>query len=335
MAASSQSGTSNVAKKVTVLAIAVMVVIGLYTAGWYYAAEKIRERTLALIAGGPDAPVSATCADADMRGYPFRLGLFCSGVTVDDSRNGISASFGALRSAAQVYNPAHIVWEMDQPAVIRSSNGLTVSSQWSSLQSSVQIESGRVQRSALVVEDARTNVVHPDLDGALNLASKHAELHMRQNGADVDAALTIEKLAASLEDGNRALPPVDLRADVTVAGGAALLQGGGDLRGSNAEIRKLSADLGEGRMLTVSGPVAVDQEGYISGRLKLEVTGIDQWRSALKTALPEAEKTIDTAINMLGALASGGDRVSIDLTLKRGAILAGGFIPIGKIPPVR
>ena len=335
MAASSESGTSSVAKKVTVLAVAVVALIGIYTAGWYYAAGKIKERTLAIIAGGPDAPVTATCADADMRGYPFRLGLFCSGVTVDDSRNGISASFGALRSAAQVYNPSHIVWEMDQPAVIRSSDGLAVSSQWSSLQSSVQIDSGRVQRSALVIEDARTSIVHPDLDGALNLASKHAELHMRQNGADVDAALTVEKLAAALEDGGRTLPPVDLRADVTVVNGAALLQGGGGLRGNNAEIRKISADLGEGRIVTLSGPIAIDQEGYVSGKLKLEVTGIDHWRSTLKTALPEAEKTIDTAINMLGALASGGDRVSIDLTLQRGAILAGGFIPVGKIPPLR
>ena len=63
--------------------------------------------------------------------------------------------------------------------------------------------------------------------------------------------------------------------------------------------------------------------------------GMGQGIPPVEKGDPGLPPTIDTAINMLGALASGGDRVSIDLTLKRGAILAGGFIPIGKIPPVR
>lgn len=333
MAASSATGKSTVAKKVTILGICVVAAIGLYTGGWYFAAEKIKEKTLALIAGGPDAPVTATCRDAEMRGYPFRLGLFCSGVNVDDHRNGVSASFGALRSAAQVYDPQHIVWEMDQPATIHSSDGLSLSSEWSNLQSSVQLDGGRLLRSALVVDDAKTGITHPLLPEGLKLNAKHGEMHLRRNGMDLDAALSFDALAAVL-GGGRTLPPLDLRADMTVVDGAALLQGGGDLAGHQAELRKLSADLGEGRTVTLSGPLSVDEEGYLSGRLKVEVAGIEQWRAALKAAVPEADRTVDTAINMLTALVSGGDTVSVDLVLQNGKVLAGGFIPIAKLPPL-
>ncbi len=333
MAASSASGKSTVAKKVTILGVCVVAAIGLYTGGWYFAAEKIKEKTLELIAGGPDAPVTATCRDAEMRGYPFRLGLFCSGVNVDDHRNGVSASFGALRSAAQVYDPQHIVWELDQPATIHSSDGLSLSSEWSNLQSSVQLDGGRLLRSALVVDDPRTSIAHPLLPEGLKLNAKHGEMHLRRNGMDLDATLSLDALAAVLGNG-RNLPPLGLRADVTVVDGAALLQGGGDLAGHQAELRKLSADLGEGRTFTVSGPLSVDEEGYLSGRLKVEVAGIEQWRAALKAAAPEADKTIDTAINMLTALVSGGDTVSVDLVLQKGKVLAGGFIPVAKLPPL-
>ena len=44
MAASSASGKSTVAKKVTILGVCVVAAIGLYTGGWYFAAEKIKER---------------------------------------------------------------------------------------------------------------------------------------------------------------------------------------------------------------------------------------------------------------------------------------------------
>ncbi|MGO7902907.1 DUF2125 domain-containing protein, partial [Rhizobium ruizarguesonis] len=70
--------------------------------------------------------VSGECSDIEFRGYPFRIGLFCSKIYVDDNVNGVSATFGALRSAAQVYSPGNIVWERDSPAEIRTTNGLQV-----------------------------------------------------------------------------------------------------------------------------------------------------------------------------------------------------------------
>ena len=48
----------------------------------------------------------------------------------------------ALRTAAQVYAPWHIVWEMDGPLDVTLGNGPAVQASWKSLQSSLQLKLG-------------------------------------------------------------------------------------------------------------------------------------------------------------------------------------------------
>lgn len=139
MAASSRSGSSQSGsgKKFWLLGGGVLLAIALYTGGWFYAASALKTTVLKAIAPGGEAGVSGECSDIEFRGYPFRIGLFCSRIDVDDNVNGVSATFGALRSAAQVYAPGNIVWELDSPAEIRTGNGLSISAQWTNLQSSL------------------------------------------------------------------------------------------------------------------------------------------------------------------------------------------------------
>ena len=99
-------------------------------------------------------------------------------------------------------------------------------------------------------------------------------------------------------------------------------------------MRSLSADLGEGRTISISGPFSIDNDGYLSGRLKLKVDQIDAWQNSLSEAFPDIAPVLQTVAGMLSALNGGGQSASLDLTVKRGKILAGGFIPVGEIPPI-
>ncbi len=65
----------------------------------------MKQTVLNVISRRRPRSVSGECGDIAFKGYPFRIGLFCSKVTVDDSQNGVSASFGELRSAAQSIIP--------------------------------------------------------------------------------------------------------------------------------------------------------------------------------------------------------------------------------------
>lgn len=334
MAASSRSGVSG---KIWALAAGVTLVVGVYTAGWFYAASMLKEKTLALLGEQQQRGMTAQCVNAEYRGYPFRIGLFCEKIAVDDSKNGISASFSALRSAAQVYQPSHIVWELDSPAEARSSHGLTASSQWERLQSSLTTTVSGIDRSATVIDQLRTNIVSTKTNQAFDILVKQAEIHLRQNGADLDAALTLEDTDISAHGLPQLMPRFTATANVTLANKAALLDGRDASRGVyglQGEVRKLDLDLGNGQLVSMTGPFSIDDEGRISGKLKLQVEKIGAWRNQLKQAVPGAASSIDTAAKMLSALTGGGDRASLDVTLNRGRVLVGGFIPLGEIPPI-
>jgi len=335
MAASSRSGT---AKKVWFLAIAIVLVIAIYTGGWFYAAHALRERTLALLGSKEAEGVTAECLDAEYRGYPFRIGLFCSRVNIDDRNHGVSASLGALRSAAQVYDPGHIIWEIDAPAEVRTSHGLSASSVWESLQSSLVTSSGRIERSSTVIQHPSTSLVSTTAGQSLSLAADRAEIHLRQNGDDLDAALSLDNTRARDEGLADLLPAASAVVDMTLVGRAGMADGtdpnGLALYGTQGEMRRLAIDLGEGRLITVTGPFSIDDEGYLSGRLKLQVEQIEAWRNSLAQAFPDVEPVIRTVSGMLSALTGGGQSASIDLTIDRGKVLAGGFIPVAEIPPI-
>ncbi|HEV7437341.1 MAG TPA: DUF2125 domain-containing protein [Pseudorhizobium sp.] len=335
MAASSRT---NVSRKIWFLAAAIIIAIAVYTGGWFYAASLLKEKTLALLGSQEANGISVRCADATYRGYPFRIGLFCSSLALDDRNNGISATAGALRSAAQVYDPSRIVWEVDGPAQVRTSHGLTVSSDWESLQSSLLAKGRGVERSSTIINQGLSRIVSTSANRSLNLGAERSEMHLRQNGADLDAAFRLENVRVTGAEALEALPAMTTLADITLVGRSGLIDGtdpsGIALYGTEGEIRALSADLGEGRTIRISGPFSIDDDGYLSGRLKLKVDQIDAWRESLAEAFPEIAPVLQTVAGMLSALNGGGQSASLDLSVNRGKVFAGGFIPIGEIPPI-
>jgi hypothetical protein len=334
MAASSRTG---IARKLWLLASAVVLVIALYTAGWFYAASILRENTLALLGGQRERGITIECVDAEYRGYPFRIGLFCSRVTLDDTVNGISAAFGSLRSAAQVYAPTHIVWELDAPSEVRTGHGLSVSTTWESLQSSLAAKLKGVERASMVIEKPKTSLISSANGQSFDISADRSEIHLRQNGSDLDAAVQLQNATTTAQGLPQLLPATNVSMDVALEGRAGVLDGsdpkGLALQGSAGQLRQFTVDVGQGQVLSLSGPFSFDDEGRMSGKLKLRIEEIAAWQESLGRAFPDLAPTIETAANMLQAL-GGGAGASIDLTIRRGKVFAGGLIPIGEIPPI-
>ncbi|MGE7369689.1 DUF2125 domain-containing protein [Neorhizobium sp. NPDC001467] len=333
MAASSRRSVSG---RIWALATVIILLIGVYTGGWFYAASLLKDRTLTLLGSQEKAGVIAECTDAEYRGYPFRIGLFCSRVSVEDRNNGVSATFGGLRSAAQVYDPKHVVWELDGPSEIRTGHGLSISSQWESLQSSLTAKGRGVERSSTAIAALKSAIVSSASGQTFNLAAANTEMHLRQNGADLDAAMTVTNASVTGESVPQGLPALTTSADVTLAGKAGLIDGSDrnvSLYGAEGTIRNLSADLGDGRIISLSGPFSVTADGRINGKMKLRVEKLEAWKQSLETVVPGIGPMLNNATNMLSAL-GGGDRASIDFTIRNGKILVGGFIQVGEIPPI-
>lgn len=335
--AMSTAPESTISRKVVRLGVLIVLVIAVYSVGWYFAAEFLKKRILAFFGGGNPAGITATCEDATMGGYPFRFRLNCSGLAFDDHFQGVAASFGPVRAAAQIYNPGHIVWEMDGPAEIRSALGLNTALDWTNMQSSFRIGLSGLSRSSLIMEGLNATVTSTVSSLQLQVTAPSAQSHVRQNEGNLDYATLVRDVSVSLDGTRIALPPISASFDATFADKGGLLDPRvaqeQKLYGTKGEIRRMVIDLGEGRVLTLAGPFQVGDDGLVSGRIKVEIEQIGAWRDAMKTAYPDQADMIDNIANVLRALAFGRDDSEADITIENGVAMLG-FIPLGQIPPL-
>jgi hypothetical protein len=331
-------GTSRTGKGIWLWGLGLaVVVIALYAGGWFYAATLVRTNVLRALGQKSSAGVSAECADMSLGGFPFRIGLGCTKVSIDDHRNGVSASFSNLNASASVYAPGTIVWTVQSPAEIRTAQGQTISAEWTRLLSELQTRGKGIEQGSTVIEGLKAGIVSSLAGQRVDLSAARTEIHARQNGADLEATIGIENANAVIKDFPQPLPTLSASADMTLTGGAAILAGGEtgeSLHGTSGILNHIVADIGDGRTMKLSGPFSIDDQGLISGQFKLEIDQLGPWRDSLKLAVPAASRTIDFAGKLLKGLASGGDSVTVNLTADHGAVSLSGFIPIGRIPPM-
>lgn len=335
MASSSRAGTSSATRKLVRLAIAVVLVTLLYTGGWFYAASWLKERLTQELSASEQGPHSASCSNLSVRGFPFRIGLFCDTVGIDDHPAGLSATFGALRSAAQVYRPGHAIVELDGPAQVRITPDLVFDANWDLLRASAVAWTSGLDRASLAYDGLKGRLNVPSEAVSVGVAATHGEKHIRQSGQALDVAGSVNAL--SLDLGDRVLPLLDVSADMTIADAATWISLEGPPAdaplGASVELRRLSLDLGDGKIAILSGPLKVGDDGYLSGTLDLDIAGITVWRDRIAEAFPEIAETAVQVAQVITSLSKGGDRAVVKLNVQGGTVYLGLF-PIAFIPPL-
>lgn len=335
------SMTAKPSAKIRNLAIGVAAVSLLYTGAWYYGASEIKSRVTAFLKAQQSAGIGLECGQIDVKGFPFRYAIFCAKPGFADLKHGGSADAVALRAAAQVYQPFHVVWEMDGPLDATLPTGEKTNVNWENFQSSLQWKIGGLERSSLSVQGLQW--VFPagtaPENGATTGRAGAAEVHVRQNGNDLDAAIVARDVSLILPAGTGArLPPFSFSIDATLSEKAGVLDGRirdrEILHPAKGEIRRMVADFAEGRVLTLSGPLDVDEAGLVSGKLAVEAEKFSDFEPLLANALPDAADNIRTAFGALKAMADDKGTVRINLVLDKGQVMLG-FIPLGlALPPV-
>lgn len=337
MAASSQSITTGRSKRLWFVLLGLLVVLAaLYTGGWYYATGFVRANVLKALGQQNSAGIAGKCENMAFNGFPFSIGLTCDTVTVDNQTRGVSANFDTLSATAPVFQPNHVSWSLKSPAELRTSEGLIISAEWADLQSNLVAKGRGVAQSQTVINGLKAGIVSSFTGQSADVTAARTEMHASQNGSDLDFAIGIENANAVIKDFPQTLPTASTSASVTLTGKAGLLDGSDrqGLHGAAGVLHQAVIDIGDGRVMTLSGPFNFDDNGFLSGQFKLEINQIGPWGDSLTTTLPAAKSIIKTATKMLKALANGADTVSVDLTADRGRLSLSGFIPLGKIPPI-
>lgn len=335
MASSSRADTSGVTRKLVWLTVAIVLFGALYTGGWFYAASWLKDRATKELAASEQGMHSASCSNLSVRGYPFRIGVFCDSLGIDDRASGLSATFGALRSVAQVYRPGHAVIELDGPAQVRVTPDVAFDVDWDLMRASAVAWTNGLDRASIAYDGLKGRLNVPSKGLSLGIAATHGEKHVRQSGEALDVAASLEAL--SLDLGDKVLPPLNVAVDLTIADAAKWISAEGPPPtlplGTSAELRGLSLDLGADNRMTLSGPVSVDDAGYVSGALDLTIEGVTGWRDRISEVFPDAAETVQRVAGAIKGLSGGQDRAVVKLNIRQGTVYLGLF-PVAEIPPL-
>lgn len=320
--------TPNYGRRILWLGVFVVVLFGGYSAGWFYLADRLVSQAKAVIADANRDGVMVECANPVVRGFPFRLGVYCDRIAYADTEEAIGLTAGNLRTAGQIYDPMRFIAELDGPATLASPRNGSLTLDWERLRASVRWARPLPER--VSVEGG--NVTASTAAGAQLATVGAFEAHMRPNGQDLDLASSFEGLALdpALSDG-RALPTFSGQYDLTINGGVDLrgvrLE---DLRGRSGIIRDASLNVGTSGGFTVNGTFSVSEEGLIDADLKLTVRDPNGLSAVLAEAFPEKRREIR---NVSSALTFMGNDPTLPLVIERGeAKLA--FFKLGDIPPI-
>lgn len=315
----------NYAGRIKVLMAAIIVATIAYTGAWFWVASYIVKTTQTAISDAAKKGQTVTCDQAAAIGYPFRMGLTCSKTGFTDPAQNLKIEAGAFRSAAQIYQPRHIIGELDGPLKFTANNINPLTANWALAHASYSGNGGLPARVSLEIEKPVVTETTTQI-GIATLAAFHMRLGENNQ---VDLASNID--AIQIKDA----PAFNFSSDASVSGATrfdAALDSGKPLmdvlRGNQGELRNITLAFTDGGSVTISGPFSWSDAGLLSGTFSVkagQTAALIDNLSKVTTALGSPVNNLDTVKAM-----AINDAFDLTITVKDGNASLG-FIPLGKI----
>ena len=326
------TGGAPASRKIRRLGIAVVIVVALYSAGWFFVASKFEDFISTHLGGA--GPVDMDCPGLATSGFPFLIGFTCDRTEIGDRTTGNSLTAGALRAAARIYSPGSAVVELDGPANVSLSDGSALTAEWKTMRSSFSVGLSRLKTFSASGDDVVLNVMSAALYDALVARAQHGEFHIRGNGKDLDAAALARNFELGFEGAEPILPTLSTSVQMTIADKAGLLEGRPLIaKAMKGALTSFRIETPDGLFGELSGPFEIDDDGYLSGEFKTKLEKLNLWEKNLLRLFPKAESTISGMAALLRGLAKGGDSVTVNLVVDKGTITLS-MVPLGHIPPI-
>lgn len=264
--------------------ILLAVVVVAWSAGWFWIRGRAAGEIDAWMAREAAAGRNWGCTDRTLTGYPFRIELRCSAVTLDRSDGRFR--LGPTTAVAQIYQPRLVVFESAGPFHVEQ-GALTGDASWRALQGSFHGASDGFTRASVVMDDPKVAVTGAET-GAIDVSGQHLELHARpdpgryasEGAVDVSLRLTRAEVP-QLDALTGTQDPADLALDATLSQATILRTGPVPremerwrLAGGTLDIAGLSLAKGAQR-IQAKGTLALDAAHRPTGQLDLRAAGID------------------------------------------------------------
>jgi hypothetical protein len=251
---------------------------------WFYAANMTEKMLASLKADEAAQGREWECADQKIGGFPFRIELHCSSLTLvtrDDRPARLSA--GALHAATQIYSPSLVLADLDGPLTF-ASEGTDTNLAWESLRVSARF-SDRPERISLAMSKPQIEVATGG--EKVGSAAKYAEAHIRYDAGRpaedraIDLALQLNEVGSPAADALfNSTDKMDLAingvatklSDLRVRGWRSLLE---TWRTAGGTFVMDSGQLAKGALqIDAKGALSIDSMHRPQGKLDLSAKGI-------------------------------------------------------------
>jgi hypothetical protein len=281
--------------------ILLLVAAAAWSAFWFYAASQVDQTVDAWRAREAGSGRVYDCANRSVAGFPFRLEVRCSGVSVAlmsqtagqaATQTPITARLGEILVVAQVYDPKRLIAEFTAPAFLSDGGKLpSMVVNWSKARSSVVGLPGIPQRASIVFDNAALDRIASSVQAPLARAG-HVELHGRlAEGSTPDHPVietALQMAGASIQDVHPLLAePFDV--DVRT-----LLSGLKDfspkpwperfreIQAAGGHVEIVQSRVQQGDLIAVAtGSLGLSPGGRLDGELQMTVAGIEKVIAAL------------------------------------------------------
>lgn len=313
-----------------------LLLTGLYSAGWFYLAGKLRADVGRALSGLASQDITARCEEPETYGYPFSIGMRCDAVVWDGGDRGLSVSAGGLRAEAAVYDPAAIDAVVESPERIVLPGLPPLDLNWKVLTTQFVLADPLPRKLSVAGSEVRVDLARDGSAGRqlASLGDGSASAVRKGEALEIKGRFHRLRTGMDLPGGGR-IPDLDGAFDASLPKGAgqdamsstALRQW---LRGQSGELREATlSSIGTG--ISATGPFEISADGEIDARLNVTIRNPKQMAELLARAFPAYADQIATASGILGGLSGGDDSARITLDVRHGRVYAG-FIPLGTLP---
>ena len=322
----------------------IIFVILAYTAVWFWAANKVDETVNQFSTNLRSQGSVLKCADQKVRGYPFRLGLFCSNLVFSNPVKATNVNLGEIRSAAQLYKPGHFIVEIDSPLKLEIPNLAPLIIDWESLRSSANLTTSGYKRISLVSQNIKIAANDAGFKSPLGTI-KDLQIHSRptpndeaKNSLDLAVTITDWQIAGGAD---KTIEPLLVHFDVSMEQAKYIIETRQDFmsflrtNGANGKITDMTFATKSGGKLNLSGPININQNGVVNGELTLNLSDPQKLVDYAGNVFPPVKAALEQTLPYLQGLADKSSGVTEINDLKiniKDSVVYLGFFRIGQIP---
>jgi hypothetical protein len=325
----------------------IIVLALLWSGVWYLAGRAAHAGVDWLAAAVSARGGNLTWDEQAIGGFPLTLDFHSSGLKFAYPAASLAGALNQLTARAPLYYPGRVTADFVSPLEFNApDNGLAVTAAWSAASMTADAGLSGLTRAGGSIDGFALDQTGPRLP-IRRVSAKHADFLAEPAATADDYRLTAVASELSLErsDG-KSYPALAAAIDVTA------LQFGTSLgtdpkrairawakAGGKLHVDRLTITAGSFSLTTTNGDLSLDQNGLISGKLLLAITGLDSLPELAEQVKAGSHDKVAKVVTFVSALAKpaegGADTRQVPVNINKG-IISVGFMPIPiPIPPVK